>query len=113
VKCPLCQEELLEIGSSDWKEYFCRVRIKFEGKASLPHYEHRENESAIWYLPPYKITVKDGKTTVSTLEENTSASRAGRFTKPSFKTVFIMDEVFQPTDAEKLTKRIKLLTIFS
>jgi alpha-L-fucosidase len=116
MKCPLCQQELIQIGESDWKEYFCRTRIKFEGKTSLPHYELREDSNglACWYIPPYRIQSNGKKTIVGKLDESAEAGYGrNRFTKPEFKQVFEMDEVIHPDKPEKLLARIKLLTLFS
>lgn len=108
MNCPLCNKHLLEVGFGD---VICQTRIKFEGKATLPHYEQREDK-VYWYLPPYQIINEKDKTLVMKMDEEVIPSR-GFYGKPDFKMVFTMDEHFPPTAADKLLKRIKLLTIFS
>lgn len=111
MKCPLCKQDMLTAGSGEYMDYFCRVRIKFEGKTSLPHCEKRDNKDLVWYLPPYQIVTKEKQTIVNVVDEANSG--AGRFTKPDFKHVFTVDEIIHPDNPEKLVKRIKLLTLFS
>ena len=106
--CPLCSKVLLEVGSI---EYFCQTRIKFEGKASLPHYENRE-EGIVWYAPPYKITFKEGTSLIYTLDTGNSYA-AHRFAKPNFKHVFTVSSELHPDDPEKVASRIKTLILFS
>jgi hypothetical protein len=112
MNCPLCNKHLLEItiqGSPN--EYICQVRIKFDGKATLPHYEEREGK-IYWYLPPYQIINTQEQTIVMKMDEEASPT-TGFYSKPIFKLVFTMNEHFPPTESEKLLKRIKLLTLFS
>lgn len=115
MKCPLCQQELLEIGESEWKEYICRTRVKFEGKISLPHYELREDSNglACWYMPPFRVQCDGKKTVVGKLDEDNTLGYAPRFVKPTFTHVFTVEEPIHPDKPEKLLARIKLLTLFS
>ena len=110
---PLCNKYLLEVGFGD---VICQTRIKFDGKATLSHYEKREGK-VYWYLPPYQIINNDNETIVMKgNDEDTTANSYvanGFYSKPNFKEVFRMDEHFPPTEPEKPLKRIKLLTIFS
>ncbi len=113
MNCPLCNKYLLEVGFGD---VICQTRIKFEGKATLPHYEQREGK-VYWYLPPdYQIVNTENETTVMKVDDEDSTLTyvaRGFYSKPAFKKVFTMNEHFAPTEPDKLLKRIKLLTIFS
>ena len=119
MKCPLCQQELLPLGlavntptNPDMaQDYMCRTRIKFEGKASLAHYEQRDG-NIYWYLPPYQVISFKDKTIVNKLDES-NVGLSNRFTKPDFTHVFTVEEVIKPDNPEKLIKRINLLTLFS
>lgn len=93
-------------------DYICRVRIKFEGKASLPHYEHRHNQDILWYIPPFQVISRTNQTIVNT-ETRDNEYNNTRFSKPSFKHFYTVDETIQPTEPEKLAKRLKMLGIFS
>jgi hypothetical protein len=113
MNCPLCNKYLLEVGFGD---VICQTRIKFDGKATLSHYEKRDGK-VYWYMPPYQIINHENETTVMKVdEENTRPSSnvaGGFYSQPNFKKVFVMEGHFPPTEPEKLLKRIKLLTIFS
>lgn len=121
MKCPLCQQELMSTGlsvntigptnSERVEEFMCRTRIKFDGKASLPHYEDREGK-VYWYIPPYQIISSKDKTIVNKLDES-NVGFSSRFTQPDFKHVFTVEEAIKPDNPEKLIKRINLLTLFS
>lgn len=112
MKCPLCQQELLEIEFGREVDYICRVRIKFEGEGltlSASHYEQRFNSDICWYVPPYRIISRPGQTIVSKKIEYYRDA----IVRPEFEHVFTVDEVIKPDEPEKLLKRIKLLTILS
>ena len=121
MNCPLCQQELLEIGeglANGPPDYICRERIKFDGKASLSHYEQRDGGSIYWYIPPYQIVTRDKQTVVNKvkivpIDRSANRGKCHRFAKPEFEHVFTMDEVFQPGEPDKILKRIKILTVFS
>lgn len=114
MKCPLCQKHLLDISVINGPpEYICQTRIKFEGKASLPHYEQREGGNIYWYIPPYQIISKEKETIVNIVDEGNPGFTHARFVKPDFKHVFTIQEKIHPDEPDKLMKRIKLLTLFS
>lgn len=110
--CPLCNKFLLDVGIPEEKSYICATRIKFEGKASLSHYENRHGEGIVWYAAPYQIKFKDGKSIISVLD--TDKSMVGsRFMRPVFKHIFTAATELHPDDPEKIAKRIKNLIMFS
>lgn len=108
--CPICKKVLLQTNVGGIN-YFCQTRIKFEGKASIPHYKQDCDSPVEWYAPPYKLSVNDTGTKIYEVIDEPSS--VGRFTQPDFKFLFETKAIFKPDDQEKIIQRIKKLIIFS
>lgn len=104
MKCPLCQEEIIEVMG----DYFCRNRVKFPVGRSLPHYEIREDGKSKWFIPPYYVINYNGKSNIHEFDNNTNDS----LKYPSFKFITQCNEL-PPDEPNKIIKRIKRLIIFS
>lgn len=105
MKCPLCQQELLEVMG----DYFCRNRVNFPIGRSLPHYEIREDGKSKWFLPPYCIININGRSNIHKFDNN-DVSDSRKY--PSFKLIAQCNEL-PPDKPGKIIERIRKLIIFS
>jgi len=119
MNCPLCHKILLEIDAlpSDGCtvlnpiDYICQTRVKFEGKVSEPHYEHRYGEPIKIVLPPYRIITHNGNTSISVADPG-NYDGTHNFKRTVFKHVITIPELHFDTP-ENILKRINLLITFS
>ena len=114
--CPLCKKVLLEtkvpLDKGYELDYFCQTRVKFEGKASLPHYKEYDGQITWYLVPDYCIKTYDDKSSIYIVNKRFKDSYS-RFTQPDFTLVKHLDVIIHPDDPEKLFNRIKTLILFS
>lgn len=105
MNCPICNKVLLRAGD----DVFCQTRVQFE-QTNIAHYECRDKENPIWYVPPYKIVYGDGKSAIYVID---GKDIGGKYHKPGFEFLMEINEEIHPDDPVKVAKRIKNLIIFS
>ncbi len=111
MKCPLCKRTLFEYGSVDNLDYVCPTRVNFTDKLTTSHYEKRHQESVTWFMPPYHISFKNGKTIISKFRAaNSFVSSIGA---PRFDHVLTLDIELQLDSPDKIVQRINNLIILS